>query len=61
MSEDLSKLRDAIDAIDADILQALSRRMQLSDRVIAAKGDRSLSPWARSTVGAQACRSKRWP
>jgi len=38
MSEDLSKLRDAIDAIDADILQALSRRMQLSDRVIAAKG-----------------------
>lgn len=38
MSEDLNKLRDAIDVIDGEILQALARRMKLSDRVIAAKG-----------------------
>ena len=38
MSEDLGKLRDAIDLIDREVLAALARRMQLSDKVIAAKG-----------------------
>ena len=38
MSEDLGKLRDAIDLIDSEVLAALARRMQLSDKVIAAKG-----------------------
>ena len=38
MSEDLGQLREAIDELDNDILTALSQRMQLSDRVIAAKG-----------------------
>ena len=37
MSEDLSQLRDAIDRLDSEILQALAKRMQLSDQVIAAK------------------------
>ena len=37
MSEDLGKLRDAIDLIDREVLVALARRMQLSDKVIAAK------------------------
>ena len=38
MSEELGKLRDAIDLIDREVLEALARRMQLSDKVIAAKG-----------------------
>jgi len=37
MSEDLNQLRDAIDRLDSEILQALAKRMQLSDQVIAAK------------------------
>ena len=37
MSEDLGKLRDAIDQIDREVVVALARRMQLSDKVIAAK------------------------
>ncbi len=38
MSENLTELRDAIDVIDGEILQALAQRMRLSDKVIAAKG-----------------------
>ncbi len=37
MTEDLSQLRESIDGLDNEILQALARRMRLSDRVIAAK------------------------
>jgi chorismate mutase/prephenate dehydratase len=37
MSEDLNQLREAIDCLDDEILQALTRRMRLSDQVIAAK------------------------
>ena len=37
MSEDLNQLRDAIDSLDNQILKALTKRMKLSDRVIAAK------------------------
>jgi chorismate mutase len=37
MSEDLNQLRSAIDNLDNEILQALAKRMKLSDRVIAAK------------------------
>ncbi len=38
MSENLTELRDAIDVLDGEILQALEQRMRLSDKVIAAKG-----------------------
>ncbi len=37
MSEDLNQLRNAIDSLDDEILQALAKRMKLSDQVIAAK------------------------
>jgi chorismate mutase len=37
MNENLNQLRDAIDCLDEEILQALTKRMKLSDRVIAAK------------------------
>ena len=37
MSDKLHKLRDAIDQIDAEILQLITYRMTLSDEVIAAK------------------------
>ena len=37
MSEDLNQLRSAIDSLDNEILQALAKRMKLSDHVIAAK------------------------
>ena len=37
MSEDLNQLRSAIDNLDNEILQALAKRMKLSDQVIAAK------------------------
>ena len=37
MSEDLNQLRDSIDYLDNEILQALAKRMKLADRVIAAK------------------------
>ena len=37
MAEDLNQLRSAIDNLDNEILQALAKRMKLSDRVIAAK------------------------
>ena len=47
MSEDLNHLRRAIDNLDNEILQALAKRMRLSDRVITAKN------------GAVACRPGR--
>ena len=37
MIEDLSQLRESIDVLDNEILKALARRMELSDRIIAAK------------------------
>ena len=37
MTEDLSQLRKSIDVLDNEILEALAKRMKLSDRVIAAK------------------------
>ena len=37
MSEDLNQLRNAIDNLDNEILQALAKRMKLSDQVMAAK------------------------
>jgi chorismate mutase / prephenate dehydratase len=37
MSEDLNQLRSAIDNLDNEILQALAKRMKLSDQVTAAK------------------------
>ena len=37
ISEDLNQLRSAIDNLDNEILQALAKRMRLSDQVIAAK------------------------
>ena len=37
MSENLNQLRSAIDNLDNEILQALAKRMKLSDQVIAAK------------------------
>ena len=37
MIEDLGQLRESIDVLDSEILKALSQRMKLSDRVIAAK------------------------
>ena len=37
MSEDLDQLRYSIDCLDNEILQTLAKRMELSDRVIAAK------------------------
>ena len=37
MSEDLNQLRSAIDNLDNEILQALAKRMRLSDQVITAK------------------------
>jgi chorismate mutase / prephenate dehydratase len=37
MSEDLNQLRSAIDNLDDEILQALAKRMKLSDQVVAAK------------------------
>ena len=45
MSEKLHKLRDAIDQIDAEILQLITHRMTLSDEVIAAKnGEAAFRP-----------------
>ena len=45
MSDKLHKLRDAIDQIDAEILQLIARRMTLSDDVIAAKnGEAAFRP-----------------
>jgi len=44
MSDKLHKLRDAIDQIDAEILQLIAHRMTLSDEVIAAKKWRSRVP-----------------
>ena len=56
MSEDLSQLRSAIDNLDNEILQALAKRMKLSDQVIAAKnGAAGLSPGPRGRLGAPAC------
>ena len=37
MIEDLSQLRESIDVLDNEILNALAQRMKLSDQVIAAK------------------------
>ena len=37
MTKDLNQLRSAIDNLDNEILQALAKRMKLSDQVIAAK------------------------
>ena len=37
MIEDLRQLRESIDVLDNEILKALSQRMKLSDRVVAAK------------------------
>ena len=37
MIEDLTQLRESIDVLDNEILKALARRMELSDRIIAAK------------------------
>ena len=45
MSDKLHKLRDAIDHIDAEILQLIAKRMILSDEVIAAKnGEAAFRP-----------------
>ena len=45
MSEKLHELRDAIDQIDAEILQLIAHRMTLSDEVIAAKnGEAAFRP-----------------
>lgn len=45
MSDKLHKLRDAIDQIDAEILQLITNRMTLSDAVIAAKnGEAAFRP-----------------
>ena len=45
MSDKLHKLRDAIDQIDAEILQLITHRMTLSDKVIAAKnGEAAFRP-----------------
>ena len=45
MSDKLHKLRDAIDEIDAEILQLIAHRMTLSDEVIAAKnGETAFRP-----------------
>jgi len=45
MSDKLQKLRDAIDQIDAEILQLIAHRMTLSDEVIAAKnGEAAFRP-----------------
>jgi len=45
MSDKLHKLRDAIDQIDAEILQLIAHRMTLSDEVIAAKnGEAAFRP-----------------
>ena len=45
MSDKLHKLRDAIDHIDAKILQLIAKRMTLSDEVIAAKnGEAAFRP-----------------
>ena len=45
MSDKLHKLRNAIDQIDAEILQLISSRMTLSDEVIAAKnGEAAFRP-----------------
>ena len=45
MSDKLHKLRDAIDHIDAEILQLIAKRMTLSDEVIAAKnGEAAFRP-----------------
>ena len=37
MNEDLNQLRDDIDCLDDEILQALVKRMKLSDRIILSK------------------------
>ena len=45
MSDNLHKLRDAIDQIDAEILQLITHRMTLSDAVITAKnGEAAFRP-----------------
>ena len=45
MSDKLHKLRESIDQIDAEILQLISRRLTLSDEVIAAKnGEAAFRP-----------------
>ena len=45
MNDKLHKLRDAIDQIDAEILQLIAHRMTLSDKVIAAKnGETAFRP-----------------
>ena len=45
MSDKLHRLRDAIDQIDAEILQLIAHRMTLSDEVIAAKnGETAFRP-----------------
>ena len=45
MNDKLHKLRDAIDQIDAEILQLIAHRMTLSDEVIAAKnGETAFRP-----------------
>ena len=45
MSDNLHKLRNAIDQIDAEILQLITHRMTLSDEVIAAKnGEAAFRP-----------------
>ena len=45
MSDKLHKLRNAIDQIDAEILQLIAHRMTLSDKVIAAKnGETAFRP-----------------
>ena len=45
MSDNLHKLRNAIDQIDVEILQLITHRMTLSDAVIAAKnGEAAFRP-----------------
>jgi chorismate mutase / prephenate dehydratase len=51
MSEDLNQLRNAIDNLDDEILQALAKRMKLSDQVIAAKnGAMAFRPGREATL-----------
>ena len=51
MSDKLHKLRDAIDQIDAEILQLIANRMILSDEVIAAKnGETAFRPGREASL-----------
>jgi len=51
MSEDLNQLRSAIDNLDNEILQALAKRMKLSDQVISAKnGTAAFRPGREATL-----------